>query len=163
MGGTAKKLNETYRELCRTEQIALFAFYCLNVHEAENLIPLDVLDILAETLVKDMYPGLNYLKKMISSGNGDSILYYDFKEGIIFKGNDPFDCYWKEISNSVGDGNMPKLCNKTLDKAIEFLQSKNGDKDNVDVIKIDDYLISLWNDIGKKVFSWGCAAEPTRA
>lgn len=48
-----------------------------------------------------------------------------------------------------------------LSKAIERMKQP-GYLESED-FKLDDHLVRIWNDIGKKAFSWGCANKPNAA
>ena len=167
-GETAKKLQKKYTELATQFHSATFDYCCLEVHELENLIPLCVLDELSNTTVPDMKPGVEYLKKLLSSNKTESILLYDFKEGgkNVRNPNAKYDhlrSYWLEIADAVGDDSMPCLCRKVLDKAIEIMDKKttNGEPYIIS-IPIDSYMQGIWHNVGKKVLSWGCANKPDR-
>lgn len=163
-GGTVKKLEETFNRLAKKSHPVTYELYCLPIHEAENLIPIAVLESITNTLIPDMGNGVSYLRKLRDANMSDAILCYDFKNGGNKVKDDPSVTYWIGVAEAIGDESFPQLCTKVLEKAIDVLEGNTKDKQNqVCSVCIDSYLINLWSEIGKKVFSWGCANQPIRA
>lgn len=162
-GETAKKVTSTYNALKAKTTSCMFDLYCLPIHEAENLIPLSVLDTIANTSVPDMKEGVAFLRKLSSADLTNAILYYDFKHGCDKIKSDPASTYWIEVAEVIGEVNFPCLCGKVLKKAMEVMQAKfDSQHDLEESISIDAYLTHFWREIGLKVFSWGCAHRPVR-
>ena len=162
-GETAGKLLGKYQKLVETHNAATFDFYCIEAHEIENLIPMAVLERVAVT-TPDMINGVNYLKKFIDAKLEDAILLYDFKEGgQKIKSGAP-SAYWQMVTSSIADDSMPCLCKKVMEKALEVMKEEVqvGVK-YVTVVPLESYLISRWEAIGRKAFSWGCAHMPVRS
>jgi len=159
-GETVKELETTYAQLKDT---GLFEMYCLPVHEVENLIPISVLQHIAKT-IPDMKSGVSFIEELRDKGLCQAILCYDFKNGDEKIKTDPAIAYWIEISEKVCGQQFPKLTGKLMPKALDFLVQKTETGSSIaETIALDSYLQSYWSDIGKKVFSWGCARLPTRA
>lgn len=163
-GETAKKLEKTFKRLIAKSDHATYELYCLPVHEAENLIPIAVLESIEKMLIPEIGSGISYLHKLCDANMTDAILRYDFKYGGNKVKGDPSVTYWIEVAEAIGDDSFPQLCTKILERAIDVLQGDTKDPQNqVRSVCIDSYLIDLWNEIGQKVFSWGCANQPIRA
>ena len=169
-GKTMRDLKQSEDNLLGAGLGVLFELYCLDVHEAENLIPFCVLDDIAKDTVREMAPGITYLRKLQKAGLTDAILLYDFKKGnnidtirkdIEDKGKTekrPVLAYWEIIAHEIGDESAPSLNKNVLSKAITQMQ-QTGYVES-DKFVLDDHLVGIWNDIGRKVFSWGCANMP---
>jgi len=156
IGDTARKLLKTEKRL---SEKSFFELYCLPVHEAENLIPISILKEIANDSSPDMIPGIDCLEKLLSAGLEKAILFYDFKYGGTKVKGDPSITYWIEVGEKIGnDISFPRVAAGVLQQAIERLseQTSAGYRRVVSV-RLDDYLIPLWHEIGLKVFSWGCA------
>lgn len=161
-GTTAKKVEDTIADL--NINLPLYELYEVPIHEAENLIPIDVLEKIS-LQHKQMVPGISILKKIRDIGRGDAILYYDFKKGIHKFENNASQAYWSEIGDLVQDHTFPAILNRgLLSYAVGEMSStqETGSKFVVN-IELDAYLLDLWIQIGRKVFSWGCASVPVRA
>ena len=169
IGNTARFL-ETSKECLVNEGLGnLFELYRLEVHEVENLIPFAVLDAVANTTIKEMIPGIAYLRKLKAANLINAILFYDFKKGnnldaLRQECQDPNTkkkpelAYWEEIAQQIGDESAPGLSEHVLSKSIEYMRKSGYIYSDAD--ELDDHLVVYWNTIGKKVFSWGCANTP---
>lgn len=171
-GNTVRYLEQSAKNLLDDGLGNLFELYCLDVHEAENLIPFSVLDDVAKNMLKEMAPGVAYLRKLQAANLIDAILFYDFKNGNnITKLRE--DCqkptskkkpelaYWEEITQQIGDESAPCLNEHVLKKSIEYMKESGCIES--DSFEVDDHLETIWNTIGKKIFSWGCANKPNAA
>lgn len=163
VGETAGKVLGKYRNLIKTQSAATFDLCCIDAHEIENLIPMSVLEKIAEA-TPDVANGVNYLKKFIGAEEESAILLYDFKEGgKKIKSGAP-SVYWQMVTSAIGDDSMPCLCKKVMEKAIEVMKEEmQAGVRYVTVVPLETYLISRWEEIGRKAFSWGCAHMPMRA
>lgn len=163
-GVTVKKLEATHNKLRNNSNNMTFELYCLPIHEIENLIPLAVLESIATSFVPSMKPGMLYIQKLLKHNLVDAVLCYDFKNGGNKVKEDPSVTYWIEIAETIGDDSFPGLCSKVLEKAVEVLEGNTLDEQNrINSVVIDSHLLPYWNEIGLKVFSWGCASQPIRA
>lgn len=171
-GKTARSLIKSETELIKEGFRQLFELYCLDVHEAENLIPFSILDDVAKNTIPQMLPGINYLRKLKAANLSDAILYYDFKKGNNIaklrnecqnedNKNKPKLAYWEEIAQCIEDESAPCLSENILNKAIECMKKPGYIAS--EMFELDDYLVDIWHVIGKKVFSWGCANRPNAA
>lgn len=167
-GNTARYLIRSKASMIDEGLGDLFELYCLDVHEAENLIPFCVLDDLAMNVVKEATPGIVYLRKLQGANLKDAILFYDLKKGNNIEQlreesktkskKKPELAYWEEIAQQIGDESAPCVNENILSKAIQRM--KQPGYLEADEFEIDDHLLTIWNDIGRKVFSWGCANIP---
>ncbi len=170
LGGTAQKMKDTIKEINKQQKTdeTLYELCCIPVHEAENLIPIAVLKAI-EKDVPTMEAGVLYLQKMIQAGHSDAVLLYDFKNGgkriKEDKDHQKKDWvrealpYWNGLSKEINDYSMPGLCKGLLEKAINALNNPN-EGSYFESVEIDDYLKVHWAEIGRKVFTWGCAKKP---
>ena len=169
-GKTARNLERSSVELIDEGLGNLFDLYCLEVHEVENLIPLCVLDAVANSTIREMLPGIAYLRKLKAANLTDAILFYDFKKGnniekLRQECQDPNSkkkpelAYWEEIAQQISDESAPSLSEQVLSKSIEYMKESGYIYSDTD--ELDDHLAGYWDKIGKKVFSWGCASKPS--
>ena len=159
IGDTAKKVIDTLAGFPKTTP-PIYDLLCLPVHEIENLIP----SCIIINLSPDSKEMRAFLKSLHAINGGQPILYYDFKEGFQKIKKDQAVEYWYAIAESIGNFNPPYTGTNTLVKAIETLEEMdNNGQQTIHTVTVDDYLAVLWNDIGKKVFSWGCASNKNLA
>lgn len=162
-GSTVKKLIEVNDSLSLKPYKQLFDFYELCVHEAENLIPISVLRAISEAEhIYTMRPGIECLRKLFRKKQYRAILIYDFKKGANqLKGDQAYE-YWCQVGTKIGDVNFPPICADILEKAIKHLSEIDElGRKRVETVVLDCYLQPWWNIIGKKVFSWGIANNPS--
>lgn len=169
IGNTARHLEDSKANLIKEGLSNLFELYRLDVHEVENLIPFSILEEVANSTIKEMLPGVAYLKKLKAANLIEAIFCYDFKKGnnvdeLRKECQDPNTkkkpelAYWEEIALQIGDESAPCLNEHVLKKSIEHMK-KSGYMYS-DTSELDEHLVDIWNTIGKKVFSWGCANKP---
>lgn len=161
-GSTVKKLIAVNDHPALQPYAQIFDFYELPVHEAENLIPLSVLQDVSDTEhIPTMVPGIKCLRKLLKKKLHQAILFYDFKKGVNHLKGDPAYEYWCGVAEEIEDITFPPVCADILEKAIKFLNENNDQgRKRIEVVTLDDYLAPLWHTIGEKVFSWGCAYRP---
>lgn len=163
IGKTARKLIDNYHKLINVHSISTFDYYCINAHEIENLIPMSVLEKVAEITPK-MVDGVNYLKRLIDAKEETSVLLYDFKKGGQKIECEAFNAYWKNVTSAIGDTSMPCLHRKVMEKAIDVMKEEiQAGIRYVTVVPLDTHLINEWEAIGRKTFSWGCSHMPIRS
>lgn len=159
IGDTAKKVLDTLGKFPETTP-PIYDLLCLPVHEIENLIPSCIIINLSPK-PKEMR---SFLKSLRTIDGGQPILYYDFKEGFRKLKKDQAIEYWYAIAEYIGNYNPPNTGTNTLVKTIELLkQTGQNGQQTIYSVAVDDYLSVLWSDIGKKVFSWGCASNKNLA
>lgn len=160
LGDTAKKAIDAFAEISKQCSLPLFDLYCLPVHEAENLLPTNLLVQLSVNPNAMMV----FIRKLSKISNGEPILYYDFKEGDKrIKKNQAIQ-YWLGIAEITGESQFPCLINSALDRALVSLEEKDSSGiPRIHNTVVDSHLVALWNTIGKKVFSWGCSSPVTRS
>lgn len=174
IGNTASQLEKAKNSLKEDKLGHLFELYTLDVHEAENLLPLSLLDKLVNSKAQGAKPGVAFLHNLQQKQIGlkekfpEVILCYDFKNGIdIAKLRDksnrpqfnkkPLLAYWEEIAEMIGSDVFPPIADKTLQLALDQI---NASPNDFFELTVDDYLTDYWSAIGKKVFSWGFAMTP---
>lgn len=162
-GSTVRKLEETLGEIAIGIP-RIYELYAIPIHEVENLLPIHFLETLSSDL-PDILIGTAYLKKLRDAGRGDAILYYDFKEGTPKIKDGPSKEYWDEIVSIINENSFPKISgNRLLQRSVKKLAEPTGEGVKLVVrIELDKYLLDLWEEIGRKVFSWGCASQAFRA
>ena len=178
IGKTARLLNNTKDSLEKDRLGQLFELYSLDAHEAENLLPLSLLDMLVAGKVQNAKAGVDFLRKLqedrinLKEKFPEVILCYDFKNGIDIqtlrnKSGDPqFDkkallAYWEEVAQIIGSDVFPCVANKALNLALNQIDEMMLESPNDFLeLPVDDYLTDYWTAIGKKVFSWGFANTP---
>ena len=155
-GNTALAIRNVINSFKRNNITEIYFFHLLNVHEAENLIPISILDSLSQKS-PEMKAGINTLKSLINHHQESAILYYDFKQGIAMGKTMPYDTYWKQINSQTGISNFPPIsCHQLLSKAVCIINSDCQ-------LTIDSYLQNIWDEIGLTLFTWGCAIKPLSA
>lgn len=162
-GSTVRKLEETKEDIS-TEIPRIYELYAIPIHEVENLLPIQFMETLSNDL-PDILVGTAYLKKLRDAGRGDAILYYDFKKGTPLIKEGPSKAYWDEIVSIINDNSFPKISgNRLLQRSVKKLTEITGEGVKLALqIELDGYLLDLWEEIGRKVFSWGCASRTYRA
>ncbi len=164
IGDTSNLLSKTFKELKNINKLPTYELFCLPIHEIENLIPLSIITEILDPKVLEMKIGVDFLKQLLDSGMGQVILIYDFKNGIKQLKEGPHKTYWTEVAYKIGDDTFPKINSKLLKHTLDYFDDLlKQDKDYMSSIVLDEYLIELWENIGLKVFSWGCANTPIRA
>lgn len=159
-GGTFIAAKKAEEELKQSGLENYFQLFPLEVHEAENLIPFSVLEQLSDT---DCSPqGRDLISKLRSIQGGEPIRYLDFKKKMKSGYNVSYDMYWEPIRMELGNDSWDKtfypVGRKVLEKATVHMKNANYGE-----LIIDDYLKDAWSQLGKVLFSWGCATIPTSA
>ena len=162
-GGTVKKLIEVNNHPSLSPYKQIFEFHELRVHEAENLIPISILNDIAENEhIHTMRRGIQCLRNLYKKKLYRAILIYDFKKGPPILKEDPAFEYWYRIGSIIEDYDFPPICADILEKSIKYLSEVEGNgQTRVGTVSLDCYLKPWWNIIGKKVFSWGVANNPS--
>lgn len=159
-----------------------YHLFPLHVHEIENLIPSQLLQKLYRESLPDMRPGLERVIQLQNVKGGKPLLYYDNKKGFPYIKNAPQRAYWEEVLLELGGEPssmppqdqpergtycpetlfFPPLNNKLLDHILKTIKSAEGDT-ILKSLQIDDYLKSIWDDVGTQMLTWGYVNEPIRA
>ncbi|QQN36630.1 hypothetical protein JHW33_08490 [Rahnella aceris] len=155
-------------------------FHVINAHEAESLIPSRIID---ELIRKGLYGSEKSIElerlESIENANPFTKIYYDHKEGftiqklISLSKYSPRDFWWgvfqhnKNFKQTACLKNMECECDppcrvsegfgqKLLDFSIPYMKSTSPSKINE---MLSPPLKAEWGNIGKKLFSWGCATN----
>lgn len=159
-GGTFIGINKIAKLLGRRGLSKRFCFYCIPVHEIENLIPLSLLKCFGS----DICPpeGIANLEALTKIQNGLPILFYDFKKGEVIDRETPHGYYWYEIFSQAGilnkDGEYCRIgCESLLEHANSYIS-----ENNICSVIVDTYLEIIWDEIGQLLFTWGCATTEVR-
>ena len=170
IGDTLMHVRDAKNKLDINSRNPPFFLQELFVHEAENLIPMDVLSSIEQVNVRD---GKQLLIKLCGIGKEEAILYYDFKKGFPYIIEKPKQQYWKDLLLLLGgkETEMPpdkKPENRDKqDEITQFFpavgksdlleQAVQSMKDNPG-FQVDSYLEALWEEIGLIMLTWGCAS-----
>lgn len=175
LGSTAAKVKSSKVAIKHKVPYAIFHIMVLDVHEAENLIPISVLENISNN-IPTMEDGIKFMKALIRENLTDALKYYDLKNGDKkikapekLTETDPlkkakYDIaikYWDNICDKLGINYIPALCSGLLEKAIAEIKRDEKSCSYIHRVVIDDYLITYWHNIGKEIFTWGCANKPT--
>ena len=162
-----------------------FETVLLEIHEIENLIPFCILDkVIKEKKLNEQ--GLKFLCYLITkdSTNTSPALFFDLKKGIPkkafflnaeateeqkrkYRKLENFRLYWKKYIEDFGiilDENQEEemivsgICEKILKDSLEILEEVQQ-KGEIGKIVIDPHLKELWEQIGEKIFCWGCVGN----
>lgn len=164
-GDTYQNVNKIAKKLRSSpKHMNLYEMYAAPVHEVENLIPLSFLyNICIKYKDACMKEGLNILFKIVSISNGEPLLYYDYKNGIDLMDNSgEYIEYWQSVLSQAGVNHNGKtlssvVCGNILERfEADFMEIYDLDS------SLDAYLISIWEEIGLIVMTWGCAYPPIR-
>ncbi len=181
-GDTCIRACKMSEDLSKMQNLPPYTLHLLDIHEVENLIPLNILESMAESDSPDIKFGVIMLKRISSIDNGEPALFYDLKKGIpyISSDEDPKYLYWQDVLTRIGEktakiprdkdtGNAiptesrvfpPLSSNSLLERAYEHmnkLQTATGQ------ILVEEYLLPYWESLGSMLFSWGCARPPLRS
>lgn len=168
-GETLHRVQQVSRGMAKEGNWPPHTVYPIAVHEVENLIPISVLKMLIEK-VPEMREGVEFLEKLKTVKQGEPILYYDFKNGFPYLKKEPQRAYWEEIwvehlggkqtdmppeeRNSDAHTPFPPVMKqKLLERSMDYIA------ENLDSLTLDKYLQPQWEQLGRVLFSWGCAGE----
>ena len=168
-------------EVTKRIQPEFYEVILLEVHEIENLIPISVLEKIVSQYRLDSQ-GIEFIKYLVEndSTRTSPVFYYDFKKGIlkddfILKQNASKDeikkfnkkelhrVYWKkyvegfrgEIREESEQNLVSGICEKVLKYTLQYFQ-ENVTGDRQLSFDPEEHLQDLWNEIGQKVYCWGC-------
>lgn len=181
-GDTLKKIMKTAED--NKEKKYFWDVIPLEVHEIENLIPVNVLEEIQREKGVVM-EGIGFVKFLYGkSVEGDSpYVYYDFKNGIklkrffLHKSADeqekkkfdrlePYRQYWRgyieeygiTIEDNKQDALAGGICEKILIHTLDFLNGMTGEE-LLKKCRVGGMLEKYWDDIGSRILSWGCVGE----
>ena len=182
IGDTLDRVQKTAKRLATHGVHPPYHTFPLDVHEIENLIPTQLLWKLCKESLSDMRPRLERVVGLQNVKGGEPLLYYDYKEGFPYIKNASQRSYWEEILLELGGELLsmppqekrergtycpdalffPPLNNKLLDHTLKIINSSESDT-ILKTLQIDDYLKSIWEDVGMQMLTWGYVNEPIRA
>lgn len=161
-----------------------YEVYALNMHEIENLIPVELLDNICKE-ISDASEGIRFLKFLLSKDCSMSspVYYYDYKKGIRkeyfylkkdckkeeekkFRRLEEYRNYWRTfleeygitLNENASDIIISGLCERILKHAIQYLKSKWEEDRVYDIVK-SSYIHGTWLEIGAKIVTWGCVGN----
>lgn len=179
-GGTLEKILTVTKD---REQI-YYEVYALKMHEIENLIPIELLELVCKE-IPDACEGIRFLKKLliIDCSNNSPVYYFDYKKGIkreyffLKEGSDKdkvkkfrrleeYRKYWQSIleqcgitfNEDVGDFIVPGVCERILTHTIQYLNDKWEENKICDIVS-NSYIYESWMEIGAKIVAWGCVGH----
>ena len=168
-------------EVTKRIQSEFYEVILLEVHEIENLIPISVLEKIVCQYRLDRQ-GIEFIKYLVEndSTRTSPVFYYDFKKGIlkddfILKQNASKDeikkfnkkelhrVYWKkyvegfrgEIREESEQNLVPGIWEKVLKYTLQYFQ-ENVTGDRQISFEPEEHLRDIWNEIGQKIYCWGC-------
>ena len=179
-GTTMQKIIDVTRDKPRL----FFDLILLPTHEVENLIPIDVLDKVADKNGWDK-EGITFLKFLADKFEQEEspVFYFDFKKGIPkasfilpenadenqkkkYRGLERYRLYWKSyveafgkvIDSQTSEPIIKGICEKILVYSNDYLEKivKQG---SIEKIYLHEYLKKLWMEIGEKIYCWGCVGN----
>lgn len=165
LGDTCKDVSDTEASFSNKEPP--FQTVILQVHEIENIVPLDVL-----AKVYNSKPLINsyiqLLRNLAAIESGAPLLYYDLKHGCsTMSSTDDFSQYWSSLAathgielNEFGNVFPPIVDRKYLSKAL------SGVKENIEnheILVFEACLQRVVLPLEQTVFSWGCVGRPMYA
>ena len=165
-GGTLNDLREAIKQC--SALLPLFELYPLPAHEAENLIPIEILEALAAEKRPNMWAGIQVLQRLSElSDNPSPILYYDYKSGVDCQSDGAKRDYWQSVAGRLGkdlsQDCFPAVCREGLLKdAVEQMEAHGVKTQRFRTLHIDSCLKPLWKEIGLTVLTWGIASVPGR-
>lgn len=182
IGDTLNRVQKMAKWLAAHNVCPPYHMFPLHVHEIENLIPTQLLRKLCQESLPDMRPRLERVVELQNVRGGEPLLYYDYKEGFPYIKNAPQRSYWEEVLLELGGEPssmppqdkpergtycpdalfFPPLNGKLLDHTLKTIKSAEGDM-ILKTLRIDDYLKSIWDDVGTQMLTWGYVNDPIRA
>lgn len=176
-GDTCRSVKDYVAELSLREKNTIW-MHILGVHEVENLIPLDIMELVfRKNAVKK-------LRDILSKQYGDTFLsFFDFKEGFkesVYRKlkNINYNIFQKHeqlfLDVGMADKYLRKLLRRKYKKGQDnCLVSGFGADVLSNVVmyienniissndyKVENYQSADWNDISRKIWSLGCAMTP---
>lgn len=179
-GGTLEKI----LTVTKGREPIFYEVYALKMHEIENLIPIELLELVCEE-IPDACEGIRFLKKLLSIDCSDNspVYYFDYKKGIkkeyffLKEGSDKdkvkkfrkleeYRKYWRSIIEQCGitineDANdfvVPGVCERILTHTIQYLNDKWEENKICDMVS-NSYIYESWMEIGAKIVTWGCVGH----
>lgn len=168
-GGTINCLKNVEKELIKAnKEINYVEIKVLDVHEIENLIPLMLIENYysnksEETPKKDV---INFLKKfeMKPFDINNPIMFFDMKKGISLKkceDNKEYKNFWKSVLENNGyiydENDLIEGFGEHLLRKVNSYLEKNVETENFWCNNVNQYINEIWEEIGKLVYSFGCA------
>lgn len=173
-GGTMSRVKEIVDGVCQE----YFEVVFLGIHEIENLIPMNIIEDIINR-IGSKSNGLEFMKFLIAKDDSreSPIFYFDIKRGIPrnafcldetadeeakrrYRGLELYRNYWRAFVEEFGvdfEGEGDKLvagiCERTLEHAMTCFEVI---KQKPKPYFLDSYLEEVWNEIGEKVYCWGC-------
>lgn len=179
-GETLKKILEAASK----REPVNYEVYALNMHEIENLIPVELLENICEE-IPDAFEGIQFLKFLLSEDRSmtSSVYFFDYKKGICkehfylkkdckkdeekkFRKLEGYRNYWRPIlerygivlNEAVDDIIVHGICERILKHTIQYLKSR-WEEDRVYEAVNNSYIREAWLEIGSKIVTWGCVGN----
>lgn len=145
------------------------------VHEAENLIPLKLIEEIYDSRETYAQNTIKFLSRLYEE-RLNLYFYFDMKEGI-YRGNktynDNYYACWKDcvesfkVSENIESLHISQVIisqGGLLEKVIEYLSKKsleNGEdlSSIFEKFVINTFIDLKWMEIGKEIFTWGCVGS----
>ncbi len=145
------------------------------VHEAENLIPLKLIEKIYDSREINAQNTIKFLNRLYEE-RSNLYFYFDMKEGIYRVDKtytDEYNACWKDcvesfkVSETLKSLHISKVIISRCDllkKVIEYLPDMSlGNCDDLIFIFENSvkntFIDSKWTEIGKEIFTWGCVGR----
>lgn len=176
-GDTMKRVISVTKDVAQD----YFEVLLLQVHEIENIIPFSILEnIVKENRLDEQ--GLLFIKFLTDCDDTmkSPAFYFDLKKGISksafvladnadydqkrkYRKNELYRQYWRKYIDEYGiklddESNqvlVGGVCEKVLRYALQYLR-KMECCNKLELLEIEKVLQQMWEEIGEKVYCWGC-------
>ena len=168
------------KEIANRNMQDYFEVILLDVHEIENLIPINVLEQIIKKL-NISKQGIDFMRFLVREDCSleSPVFYFDLKKGIPLKAYfleedadkererkyrklSAYRKYWRPYIEKFGvkiedknDYIIEGICDKTLRHALDYFNDIKK-QEKLESFEIEPYLKNSWMEIGEKVYCWGC-------
>lgn len=168
------------KEIANRNMQDYFEVILLDVHEIENLIPINVLEQIIKKL-NISKQGIDFMRFLVREDCSleSPVFYFDLKKGIPLKAYfleedadkererkyrklSAYRKYWRLYIEKFGvkiedknDYIIEGICDKTLRHALDYFNDIKK-QEKLESFEIEPYLKNSWMEIGEKVYCWGC-------
>lgn len=162
---------ETLKKILKENKVPspMNEIFPLYVHEIENLIPIKMIENYYKNKSEENQTDLiEFLKKLnINRFEESPLAYFDMKKGISiqkWRDNLQYKEYWEKIIMNIGfeyddQKEIIKGFGEHLMRKINDFLDKEIDKEEFFEENIDNYMTKTWKDIGRTIYSYGCARK----
>lgn len=167
---------ERVKRLCKNKEEDIWKLFCLDVHEIENLIPIEWVKNVTND-IENIGDCIKFLEHLLNTGD-EAIYFFDMKGGIKkskficsdksdyeinkrYNKDENFRNYWESyiidyniaLNNVNGDFIIPGTCKKLLERIISKYENE------FHIEQVEEHLKEKWLELGSVLFAWGCVGE----